>query len=93
MTTNYNRTKLYSFSELSKEQQEYILENYKEAQETKYVVCQYKGNETALPVDMFSQTPFSNKFTHGVYANTTFSGYYLTFANNGKEAVVAYKIF
>lgn len=96
MTRNYNRSYLFSFTELSDDQQKDVLSNYfdelSDASDTLYVVSKFKDQKDAIPVSMFIRTD-KNNFTHGVHADSYFSGYYLTLSRCGQEAVIAYKYF
>lgn len=81
MTRNYNRSAIYSFSELSEQLQEQILSNFgfehSDAYSNSYVISKFNGEKEALPLGMFMRT--GNKFTHGIYSDSYFSGYFVTF--------------
>ena len=91
MTRNYQRSEIYSFFDLSEEQVKNVLDYYnneKEAQEDSFVIL---NNET-LPLSQFMRT-YNNKFTHGIFSDSYFSGYFITLSEDCQEAVIAYKYF
>lgn len=92
MTRNYQRSEIYSFFDLSQEQVTRVLDLYHDtedsAQDDSYVIL----NDEALPLSNFMRT-YNNNFTHGVYSDTYFSGYYITLSQDCQEAVIAYKYF
>lgn len=96
MTRNYNRSYLFSFSELSEDQQRDVMHNYfdelSDAHSTLYVISRFKEMKEAVPVSMFMRTD-RNNFSHGIFSDSYFSGYFITFSKCGQEAVVAYKYF
>lgn len=94
MTKNYNRSNIYCFFELSKHSQDEILQDItiEDAENTQYVILEEDGEETALPLDMFTRTE-KNNFTHGIFSLSYFSGYFLTLSRCGTQAVIAYKYF
>lgn len=93
MTKNYNRSNIYCFFELTQHSQAEILQDIsiEDAENTRYVILEEDGEETALPLDMFMRT--DGNFTHGIYGMSYFSGYYLTLSRCGTQAVIAYKYF
>lgn len=95
MTRNFNRSAVYSFSELSEQLQEQILSDFSfensDADSDLYVISKFNGEKTALPLGMFMRT--GNNFTHGIYCDSYFSGYYVTFNKSNDEVVIAYKYF
>lgn len=94
MTRNYNRTGIYSFYDLPQYLQDEILQDItiEDAENTQYVILEEDGEETALPLDMFTRTE-KNNFTHGIFSLSYFSGYFLTLSRCGTQAVIAYKYF
>lgn len=96
MTRNYNRSYLYSFEELTKEQQKQMLGNYfsdiSEATNDKFVISERENNEDVIPLSMFIKTN-GNKFSHGIFSDSYFSGYFITLNKFCDEAVIAYKYF
>jgi hypothetical protein len=96
MTSNYNRSEIYNFYDLSEDLQREVINNYYEseeqASEDNFVVYKFKGNKEALPLSQFLRTD-KNNFTHGVYPLSIFSGYFLTLSKCGESCVVAYKYF
>lgn len=91
MTRNYQRSEIYSFFDLSEEQAKQILDYYnneEELQEDSFVIL----NNEPLPLSQFMRTD-NNNFTHGVYSDSYFSGYYITLSQDCQEAVIAYKYF
>lgn len=97
MTRNYNRTYLFSFPELTDDQQRDVLSNYFDSEtdaiEDQYVIHEFNDRRDAIPVSAFIRTGSGNNFTHGIHADSYFSGYYLTLSRCGQEAVIAYKHF
>lgn len=93
MTRNYNRSEIFSFYELPEALQTEILEDRElpHAETTSYVILKEDGKKTALPLDMFMRT--DRNFTHGIFSDSYFSGYFLTLSKCGTEAVIAYKYF
>jgi hypothetical protein len=96
MTSHYNRSKIYSFSELPQHLQEDVDWGYSSIKERlSYVVFRYEEEgrveEVALALDMFMKT--DSNFTHGIYSLGYWSGYYLTLSRDNSEAVIAYKHF
>lgn len=98
MTSMYNRSQVYSFNELTEQQQNEILDTYSfeqsDAQQTSYIkfINSKLLNVEFLPLNMFIRVDKSN-FTHGVYGTSYFSAYYITFNRSNDEAVIAYKHF
>lgn len=91
MTKNYNRSEVYSYSELSADQQKTLLGLYDtEILQDANFVLDAEGE--ALPLFNFMRTN-NNKFTHGVYGLSAFSCYTATFSKCGSMATVAYKYF
>lgn len=91
MTRNYERSNIYSFFELSEEQVKNVLDYYnneEEAQEDSFVIL----NKEPLPLSQFMRT-YNNKFTHGIFSDSYFSGYFITLSEDCQEAVIAYKYF
>lgn len=98
MTRNYNRSEILNFAELSEDLQKQVLDTYsfndsEDIYYDSYVVSIFDGQETALPLSMFIKTTDKNKFTHGIYSDSYFSGYFLTFDSSMSECVIAYKYF
>jgi hypothetical protein len=93
MTRNYNRSHIFSFNELPDNLQAEILEDRElsDAHSTSYVILKEDGEKTALPLDMFMRT--DSNFTHGIYSDSYFSGYFVTLSRCNSEAVIAYKYF
>jgi hypothetical protein len=97
MTSNYNRSKIYSFFELPQHlQEEATLEFSNIAEDFSFVVFKYEEEqgrieEVALPLSMFMKT--ESNFTHGIYSLGYWSGYYVTLSRDNSEAVIAYKHF
>jgi hypothetical protein len=91
MTRNYQRSEIYSFFDLSEEQVKQILDYYnneEEAQEDSFVIL----NNEPLPLSQFMRTT-NNKFTHGIFSDSYFSGYFITLSKDCQDAVIAYKYF
>jgi hypothetical protein len=96
MTRNFNRSEILDFSELSEELQNEVLNNFNfeksDAYSTMYVISKFKGEKEALPLSIFIKT-YKNNFTHGIYSDSYFSGYFITFSKCNSECVIAYKYF
>lgn len=96
MTKNYNRSYLYSFEELTKDQQNQVLGNYfadiSAAMEDQFVISELENREEIIPLSMFIKTN-GNKFSHGIFSDSYFSGYFITLNRFCDEAVIAYKYF
>jgi hypothetical protein len=96
MTRNYTRSEIYNFYDLSEDLQSEVINNYYEseeqASEDNFVIIKFKGEKEALPLSQFLRTE-NNNFTHGVYSQSYFSGYFLTLSRFGESCVVAYKYF
>ena len=91
MTRNYNRTNFYLFFQLSEMQQTEVL-NYlspEEIENTLYAIDE--ENDKAIPLSAFVRT--DGNFTHGIFSDSYFSGYFLTFSKCGTSGVLAYKYF
>lgn len=99
MTSMYNRSQVYSFNELTEQQQKEILDVHSfensDAQQTSYVkfINTKLLNVEFLPLNMFMRVGKNNNFTHGIYSLTAFSGFFITFDRCNEIAVVAYKHF
>jgi len=95
MTRNYNRTEILSFFELSEREQAEVLNNFSleisDAECTQYAIIEESGKSTAIPLNMFMRT--NSNFTHGIFSDSYFSGYFLTLSKCGTQAVIAYKYF
>jgi len=103
MTTNYNRSQIYSFDELSENQQlQTMTDNCLELSDchstsfVKFSPTNFtnKANNvpTFLPLSMFMRTN-NNKFTHGIYGTSAFDGYFITFDRQNEYCVIAHKYF
>jgi len=94
MTANYFRSEILSFYDLTEKQQRYILDFQEpdEAIEDSFVEIQEGEDMTPLPLSMFIRTG-NNKFTHGIYSLSAFSGYFVTLSKCNSMATVAYKHF
>jgi hypothetical protein len=96
MTSNYTRSEIYSYYDLSEDLQREVIDNYYESQEQasedNFVIIKFKGEKEVLPLSQFIKTD-NNNFTHGVYSQSYFSGYFLTLSKCGESCVVAYKYF
>ena len=91
MTKNYNRTNFYLFFQLSEMQQAEVLNNFSpdDAEDTLYAIDEEK--DKAIPLSAFVRT--DGNFTHGIFSDSYFSGYFLTFSKCGTNGVLAYKYF
>lgn len=94
MQTNYNRSEILSFHELTEAQKSDVLDTYftevSEAEETEYVIFKSKkpGYDAALPLCMFMSTNKPNIWD-GVYGTSYFSAYFVKLSFCGTAAVVA----
>ena len=98
MTSNYNRSQIYNFNDLSEVEQLDILNDngleLSDAHSTSYVKYVHKDKTVSfLPLNMFMKTDRKNNFTHGIYGLSAFSAYFITFDRCNEIAVVAYKHF
>lgn len=102
MTTNYNRSQIYSFNDLSEvEQKETINETgfeLSDCQSTSFVKFDPKNytnpennKPSFLPLSMFMRT--GAKFTHGIYSTSAFDGYFITFDRQNEYCTIAHKYF
>jgi hypothetical protein len=96
MTRNYNRSLILSYYDLTEEQQNEVLSNFcferSDAEQSNYVISKFKGEEIAVPLSVFIRTD-KNNFTHGIFSESYFSGYFITLSKCNTEAVIAYKYF
>ena len=95
MTLTYSRSPLLVFTQLSEKQQAEIRKNYfaedSDCYSTQYAILKgYKEQTIPLPVSMFEPTE-NNHFTHAILMNGIFMGYYITFAKNWQECIIAKK--
>jgi hypothetical protein len=95
MTRNYNRTEILSFFELSEREQSEVLNDFSmeisDAEDTQYAIIEESVKSTAIPLNMFMRT--NSNFTHGIFSDSYFSGYFLTLSRCGTQGVIAYKYF
>jgi hypothetical protein len=96
MTRNYNRSLILSYFELKEEQQIEVLTDFcferSNAEQDSYIISEFKGEKTAVPLSLFMRTD-NNNFTHGIFSDSYFSGYFITLSRCNTEAVIAYKYF
>ncbi len=95
MTSNYNRSEIYSFFDLSEEQQNEALNNSNDqehAEERSYIIYKHKSGDQVLPLDMFIAIREGKPTVfHGIYAQDYFSAYFVKFNKSNDEALVAYR--
>lgn len=105
MTTHYSRSQVYSFCDLSEEQQQQVVKDFcfenSDCHSTSYVVLSgtnlnksVNSSDTvnmALPLSMFMAT--ETKFTHGIFGTSVFDGFFVTFDRTNEYAVIAHKYF
>lgn len=100
MTRNYNRSEIYNFWDLLESQQEQVKNDFCLDEEaclsdnffkSVYLAPNGKIYITILPASRFIK--INGKFTHGIYADSAFSGYFVTISKCNTEAVIAYKYF
>lgn len=101
MTRNYNRSQIYYFNDLTEEQQDQVKNDFCFEDSDCFETCFFKSlfkspkgifHETFLPASVFMRTQY-NKFTHGIFSDSAFSGYFVTFSKDNSEVVIAYKYF
>lgn len=94
MTTNYNRSEIVSFFDLSDKQKSDVIDCYyqeqSEAENDSFVIFHAKNrdNDAALPLSMFMRTE-NCKHWDGVYGTSYFSAYFIKISKCGSMAVVA----
>jgi hypothetical protein len=95
MTRNYNRSEIFNYYDLSPELQKQVkndfLDELIDLDSFQFVVSEFKGEKTAIPLGMFMRA--DSNFTHGIYSDSYFSGYFVTLSRCNTEAVIAYKYF
>ena len=89
----YNRSGIFSWYELTDEQQERVKDCYGHepefTEEASFVLIKTtKDEHEPLPLDMFMRTQHS-KVWHGVYGTSAFSAYFIRFNRSNDEALVA----
>jgi hypothetical protein len=96
MTRNYNRSEILSYYDLTDEQKLDATDIYfltdEQAEADSYVLIEFKGKTEAVPLSFFERTD-GNNFTHGVFTDSYYSGYFITLSRCNTEAVIAYKYF
>lgn len=96
MTRNYNRSEVLNYFDLSGEHKEDTANVYylteEQAEEDLYVLITFKGKTEVIPLSFFERTN-GNNFTHGIFTDSYYSGYFLTLSRCGQEAIIAYKYF
>jgi hypothetical protein len=96
MTRNYNRSEILSYYDLTDEQKQDTANVYyltdEQAEQDNYVLITFKGKTEAVPLSFFERTE-KNNFTHGIFTDTYYSGYFITLSRCNTEAVIAYKYF
>ena len=93
MTSNYNRSEIYSFFDLSEEQQNEALNNSNDqehAEERSYIIYNHIQGDEVLPLDMFMRLEHSKLFD-GVYGQTAFSAYFVKLNKSNDEVLIAYR--
>jgi len=95
MTTSYNRSSIYQFSELNEVQQNWVRNTYfdelSDCHSNTYVILKAHKNEP-LPLCMFMRTN-NNNFTHGIYGTSAFDGYFITISRDCESVTIAHKYF
>ncbi len=96
MTRNYNRSEILSYYELSDDQQQQVMNDFCDElidlETFQFVISEFKDQKTAIPLGMFMRT-YNNNFTHGIFSDSYFSGYFITLNRDHSEAVISYKYF
>jgi len=103
MTTNYSRSQIYSFDELTENEQLEIMNTQgfelSDCHSTSFVKlirtnCTNPVNNVPefLPLSMFMRVD-NGKFTHGIYSTSAFDGYFVTFDRHNEYCVIAHKYF
>ena len=88
-TSSYHRSKILSFFDLSKTEQDTCIMESNDAQhaeERSYV----RFDNDLLPLDNFIRLD-NRKVWHGVYGMTAFSAYFIRLNKSNDEALVAYR--
>lgn len=98
MTINYNRSELYSFFDLTTDQQNEVLQDIEaeQAEQETFVIYKHKEGNQILPLGMFMRIdyPVNTKgLFDGVYSKSAFSAYFIKFNNSNDEVVIADKYF
>jgi hypothetical protein len=105
MTTNYSRSQVYHYNDLTEEQQQQVKSDYcfedSDCYSTSYVILKGKNLnksvnnrdsiDMAIPLSMFMRT--GSKFTHGIFSTTVFDGFFITFDKRNEYATIAHKYF
>lgn len=95
MTSSYNRSQIYSYFDLTTEQQEQALDtanDIEHAQDRNYVIFEHPRNPQVLPLDMFIAIREGKPTVfHGIYAQDYFSAYFVKFNKSNDEALIAYR--
>ena len=96
MTRNYNRSEILSYYDLTDEQKKQVVDDFSfeliDLESFQYVISNFKGIETAIPLGLFIRTD-ENNFTHGIFSDSYFSGYFITLNKDNTEAIISYKYF
>jgi hypothetical protein len=88
-TIHYNRSEVYSFSEMSEEQQIEAVNNYGEdVCESSFVDLKHSDNKTTnLPLSMFRRT--DSALRHAYMTISNIGAYCVTLSRCGSEAIVS----
>lgn len=96
MTSSYNRSQIYSYFDLTTEQQEQALDtanDIEHAQDRNYVIFEHPRNPQVLPLDMFIaiRRHVNSQLWSGIYAQDYFSAYFIKLNRSNDEALIAYR--
>lgn len=87
----YNRSRIYSFYELSEEQQGQAVEELGGAAEGEtFVIYKNKGGDQLLALSNFTRTDGGRY--HGYFGTSYYSGYGIIINRTGEECTVIYLI-
>ena len=88
-TLDYCRSEIYSFWDLSEEEQKEVISNYFQSSEDAMQDSFVKLNNEVLPLSMFMKC--ENSIFNGFYGTSYFSGYFIKFNKYGDEVTVVSK--
>jgi len=96
MRTNYNRSEVVNFYDLTEKQQQDVLDCYyqdqSDAENDSFVIFESKNkdNSTALPLSQFMRIN-GKSIWDGVFGTSYFSAYFIKLSKCGSAAVIAEK--
>jgi len=96
MNTNYNRSEILNFWDLTEKQQQDVLDCYyqdqSDAENDSFVIFESKNKEynAALPLSQFMRID-GKSIWNGVFGTSYFSAYFIKLSRCGTAAVIAEK--